>query len=568
MPYIGKSPGKLGVRQRYHYTATGSETSKSGSDDNGLTLKFEDGEYVDVYLNGSLLVAGSDYNTTTANTISGLAALSANDILEVIVYDIYSLAKTNSEAQRTKYYKTAVGGETSITGTDDNGATITFTAGAQIDVRLNGVSLKQGDDYNTTVANTVGGLTALTAGQLVEIVVYEKFVLADMVKKSGDTMTGALTATSFHGDGSNLTGVGVDGITSNLSSGTALTIDTNGNVIAEGVFLPKERTGSLAQGGRMFVYTDSSNINWVVHEFRSSGMFWVPTGGKTCDVLIVGGGGSGGVSYGDQDTGKGGGGAGAALWRQSYSVSAGNYEIVVGQGGTGSTVGPTSSIGIRTASNNGGESRAFGAIAHGGGFGGASDNNNRAAQGGCGGGGGARNTNSGWNDGRPSSQPSVTGWTSYTGSGGGSANGNYSGGGGGGIGGNGSNHNGVLAGSTAEGGAGGAGRDFSSYFGPTVGHFGWFGGGGGGGTYRTGTNTMYQAPPNGGVNNYGGGGFGSSSREGSQTNPNVNANDSIHGIDGTGGGGGGSAEDHENIEVGGQRSGSGGCGCVVIRYQL
>lgn len=193
MPYIGKSPGRIGVRQRYYYTAAGNETSKSGADDNGITLKFEDGEYVDVYLNGSLLVAGSDYNTSTANTISGLAALAANDILEVIVYDIYSLAKTNSEAQRTKYYKTALGGETSISGADDNGATITFSAGAQIDVRLNGVSLKQGDDYNTTVANTVGGLTALTAGQLVEIVVYEKFVLADMVKKSGDNMTGDLS---------------------------------------------------------------------------------------------------------------------------------------------------------------------------------------------------------------------------------------------------------------------------------------------------------------------------------------------------------------------------------------
>jgi len=201
MPYIGKSPGKLGVRQRYHYTATGGETSKSGTDDNGLTLKFEDGEYVDVYINGILLVAGSDYNTATANTISSLSALAANDILEVIVYDIYSLAKVNSEAQRTKYYVTATGGETSISGTDDDGSTITFTAGAQIDVRLNGVSLKQGDDYNTTVANTVGGLTALTAGQLVEIVVYEKFVLADALKKSGDTMTGGLSAPSITSTG-------------------------------------------------------------------------------------------------------------------------------------------------------------------------------------------------------------------------------------------------------------------------------------------------------------------------------------------------------------------------------
>ena len=233
MPYIGKSPGKMGVRTRFYYTATGGETSKSGADDNGLTLKFDDGEYVDVYLNGVLLVAGTDYNTSTANTIGGLTALVASDILEVIVYDIYTLAKTNSEAQRTKYYVTATGGETSISGTDDNGATITFSAGAQIDVRLNGVSLKQGDDYNTTVANTVGGLAALTAGQLVEIVVYEKFVLADMVKKSGDTMTGSLTAPSIITT-SNVDVGGsllVDTIKEGTGSVTAMTIDSTGRIL-------------------------------------------------------------------------------------------------------------------------------------------------------------------------------------------------------------------------------------------------------------------------------------------------------------------------------------------------
>lgn len=221
MPYIGKSPGKLGVRTRYHYTATGSETSKSGSDDNGLTLKFDDGEYVDVYLNGSLLVAGSDYNTATANTISGLTALASNDILEVVVYDIYSLAKVNSEAQRTVYHKTASGGETSISGADDSGATITFPANAIIDVYLNGVKLKQGDDYNTTTANTVGGLTALTAGQLVAITVFEKFVLADMVKISGDTMTGGLSAPSITSTG------GISGTTGTFSSDVNINGDLN-----------------------------------------------------------------------------------------------------------------------------------------------------------------------------------------------------------------------------------------------------------------------------------------------------------------------------------------------------
>ena len=101
MPYIGKSPTGSGVRTRYYFTATGGETSLSGADDGGKTLTFSDGEYVDVYLNGVALVAGTDYGTATANTIGGLAALSGGDIVEVVVYDIYNVAKINSEAVRT-----------------------------------------------------------------------------------------------------------------------------------------------------------------------------------------------------------------------------------------------------------------------------------------------------------------------------------------------------------------------------------------------------------------------------------------------------------------------------------
>jgi len=96
MAYIGKSPTGTGVRQRYYFTATGGETSISGTDDNGLTLVFSDGKYVDVMLNGVTLVAGTDYNTSTANTIGGLAALSASDIVEVVVYDIFTVADTVS----------------------------------------------------------------------------------------------------------------------------------------------------------------------------------------------------------------------------------------------------------------------------------------------------------------------------------------------------------------------------------------------------------------------------------------------------------------------------------------
>ena len=95
MAYIGKSPTGAGVRSRFHFTATGGETSLLGADDNGKTLVFADGEYVDVYLNGVLLFDG-DYNTTTANTIGGLDALTASDVVEIVVYDIFSVADTVS----------------------------------------------------------------------------------------------------------------------------------------------------------------------------------------------------------------------------------------------------------------------------------------------------------------------------------------------------------------------------------------------------------------------------------------------------------------------------------------
>ena len=93
MPYIGKSPN-FGVRNRFIYTASAGATSISGADEHGATLSFSDGAYVDVYLNGILLKPTTDYNTSTANTIAGLSALSTGDIVEIIVYDVFSVADT------------------------------------------------------------------------------------------------------------------------------------------------------------------------------------------------------------------------------------------------------------------------------------------------------------------------------------------------------------------------------------------------------------------------------------------------------------------------------------------
>ena len=109
MAYLGKSPSQ-GVRNRYYFTASGGETSISGALTGG-TLTFTDGNYVDVSLNGANLVAGSDYNTTTANTIGGLVALTASDVVEVVVYDTFSVFSGNVNSNFS------VGGNLTVTGT-------------------------------------------------------------------------------------------------------------------------------------------------------------------------------------------------------------------------------------------------------------------------------------------------------------------------------------------------------------------------------------------------------------------------------------------------------------------
>ncbi len=143
MPYIGKSP-HFGVRSRFLFVADASDTSVSGADANGATLTFTDGAFVDVYLNGVLLKAGTDYNTNTANTIAGLSALSANDEVTVLVYDVFSAADTVSATSGGTFSGATTHNagitSTSITATGDvslDGGSFVFNeSGADKDFRI------------------------------------------------------------------------------------------------------------------------------------------------------------------------------------------------------------------------------------------------------------------------------------------------------------------------------------------------------------------------------------------------------------------------------------------------
>ena len=130
MPYLGKTPSQA-TRQRYYKTASGGETSLSGTMTTGGTLTFNDGEFVDVSVNGVALVAGTDYNTTTANTIGGLSALSANDQVEIVVYDTFSVFGGNVDGDFTISNGTLTTGTTSL-----DGAVTINESSADVDFRV------------------------------------------------------------------------------------------------------------------------------------------------------------------------------------------------------------------------------------------------------------------------------------------------------------------------------------------------------------------------------------------------------------------------------------------------
>ena len=84
-----------GTSQRYKYTASGSQTTFTGSDDNGNTLAY-DASYIDCYLNGVKLVNGSDVTVTSGTSVVLASGATAGDILDIVAYGTFNVAAINA----------------------------------------------------------------------------------------------------------------------------------------------------------------------------------------------------------------------------------------------------------------------------------------------------------------------------------------------------------------------------------------------------------------------------------------------------------------------------------------
>src|SRR6056300_233251 len=89
--WINAGSAVNGTANRFKYTATASQTTFTGSDDNSNTLAYDAG-FIDVYLNGIRLVNGSDFTATSGTSIVLTTGASVNDILEIVAFGTFSLS--------------------------------------------------------------------------------------------------------------------------------------------------------------------------------------------------------------------------------------------------------------------------------------------------------------------------------------------------------------------------------------------------------------------------------------------------------------------------------------------
>jgi hypothetical protein len=144
---------------------------------------------------GNALIEGALYWNSVANAM--------------LAWDGSEWASISSTSDIFRYRFTASGGETSESGLDDNGLTLSYIPGKE-QVYLNGVLLARTSDYTATNGTSISSLAALTAGDILEVITFTAFELANV-----------LSPTLFDAKGDLLAGTGADTV-------GKLTVGTNG----------------------------------------------------------------------------------------------------------------------------------------------------------------------------------------------------------------------------------------------------------------------------------------------------------------------------------------------------
>ena len=147
----------------FSYTATANQTGFTGADNNNKTLAYTPGN-VNVFLNGILLVDSDDYTATGGSVITLQSAASAGDNIQITGYSTTGAAR---ETAFSAFTYTATSGQTTFTGASEEGTSLQYTSRAQ--VYLNGILLKDSDDYTRTSSSVLTLTDAADSADIIQI---------------------------------------------------------------------------------------------------------------------------------------------------------------------------------------------------------------------------------------------------------------------------------------------------------------------------------------------------------------------------------------------------------------
>ena len=174
-----------------------------------------DGGYVvgelDVFYNGIKLRSGTEVNVSSGEYFSLTTPAANNALIEVIGFGSYTSYGRELSTPRREFF-TATANQTSFTISEG------YSPG-MIDVYYNGSKLVNGQDIDVSNGLTIDLTEPASNGAIIDVVVLDALSYLDAVKKTGDIMTGNLTAVEFIGGGSGIINIDAN----NISSGTVNT---------------------------------------------------------------------------------------------------------------------------------------------------------------------------------------------------------------------------------------------------------------------------------------------------------------------------------------------------------
>ena len=274
--YIGRAPGDSAVTvARQTFSPTGVTT------DFTFASGYVPG-YFDIFINGVKQIEASDYTSTDGSTFSVLNGGAENgDVIEAVAYKAFNAATVTQAADLTVSGNLTVNGSATFAGagTSVAFATTAFALSGTPDVTVNDIIARNITGVAATFTGVVtyedvtnvdsvgvvtaqsginivgGGATVTGVSTFFDTVRVGSAITlgssSGIITATGINVTGVVTAASYQGDGSSLTGVAsTDNIITSIAS-TFANINSTGIVTA--VSFSGDGSGLSGVGGQLDV---------------------------------------------------------------------------------------------------------------------------------------------------------------------------------------------------------------------------------------------------------------------------------------------------------------------------